>query len=107
MDLDVVLLNETPTYFEPERRYYSTLDLTFCSSELALQSCWRVDLDTWSSDHFLVFFNIGLNVLDVTGSRPDFYSSNIDWERFQSIVNSKIQDQKDELYYSICTIEDI
>lgn len=63
MDLEVILLNdETPTYFEPECGYYFTLDLTFCSSELALQSRWRISLNPWGSNHFPIFFNIELNV---------------------------------------------
>ena len=50
---NLCLLNDkSQTYLHPATGSYSSLDLTFCSPEVAPDFIWKVDEDLHGSDHF-------------------------------------------------------
>jgi len=94
-ELDICLLNDnSPTYFEMERNYSSSLDLSFAKSSLCHKIDWSVGDDLWASDHMPIWLNMNARVSlkNRFSKRQRLHSSSTDWGIFRSSLKDRIED---------------
>lgn len=89
----VVLNTGAPTRIDPNSCKGSCLDLTFVTPSLARLGEWRVESDSWGSDHFPVSSHFGRSLVEETRERDRrFNFSLVDWGKFNENVSAGIED---------------
>ena len=82
MNLDLTLLNDlSSTYLHPAIGTFSAIDLSICSSSLALDFTWRVLGDSHGSDHFPIVLSTCES--PVFSRPPRWQMKAANWEEFQ------------------------
>ena len=86
---NLCLLNDkSHTYLHPATGSYSSLDLTFCSPELASDFIWKIDEDLHGSDHFPILVSeVGPSIQQ----RPERWKLHkANWEQFKVYCEQSI-----------------
>ena len=67
----------------------SHLDLTFCSSNLAIVTDWKVFKDNMGSDHYPTLTTVDKNIVAFPYIKSSWNISKADWNDFTEYLNSK------------------
>jgi ribonuclease HI len=91
-DLDLVVLNDgSITRMASPPRRSSAIDLTLCSSSLALDVIWRVIDDLAGSDHFPILSSINPSQFPKKSTyQPTNIPKNISWARFRGLMSEGV-----------------
>ena len=79
---DIILYNDgSMTYHNIHNNTFSAIDLSICSSNVAMEFSWSVDSDLHGSDHYPIHLTFSENV--PSSSPPKWKLQEADWEKYR------------------------
>ncbi len=85
---DLCLLNDGSfTYLHPGSGSYTAIDLSLCSPDLLLDLNFKVEADSFGSDHFPIILEIGISLPDTL---PRWNFKRADWVHFNELCKNTL-----------------
>ena len=99
---DICLLNDgSYTYLHPGSGTYTAIDLSLCSPNLLLEVQFKVEEDSFGSDHFPIILNVGISLPDTL---PRWNFKRADWEHFHNVCNENLTINSVDMYDEPITV---